>query len=174
MLLEGKSLAFYEWEGDVNGLLDGVRRSINGLAEGWSREQKDHCLQETEASFKARYRPAPRCSTVPRCRRRSSSSSCRAEGGECGAAGRRPVARPSCAPLPFARSRPAPPFAPAAVLGSHHELHVGHALTRRSHQLSVSGRARESERNRVASGEGGVVPTRPAHYVRAVAATRRP
>jgi len=52
MLLEGKSLAFYEWEGDVNGLLDGVRRSINGLAEGWSREQKDHCLQETEASFK--------------------------------------------------------------------------------------------------------------------------
>jgi hypothetical protein len=93
MLLEGKSLAFYEWEGDVNGLLDGVRRSINGLAEGWSREQKDHCLQETEASFKARHTaPAPRCSTAPRCRRRRSSN-CRAEGGECSAAGRRPVAR---------------------------------------------------------------------------------
>jgi hypothetical protein len=29
-----------------------VRESINALAETWTREQKDHCLQETEASFK--------------------------------------------------------------------------------------------------------------------------
>jgi heme oxygenase len=29
-----------------------VREAINALAETWSREQKDHCLQETEASFK--------------------------------------------------------------------------------------------------------------------------
>jgi hypothetical protein len=29
-----------------------VRVKINALSEGWSREQKDHCLAETEASFK--------------------------------------------------------------------------------------------------------------------------
>ncbi len=29
-----------------------VRKSINVMAEGWSPEQKEHCLAETEASFK--------------------------------------------------------------------------------------------------------------------------
>lgn len=32
-------------------LLDGVRASINGIAEGWTREQRDACLQETPATF---------------------------------------------------------------------------------------------------------------------------
>lgn len=52
MLLDGKALEFYQWQGDVQELLEGVRKSINGLAEGWSAPQKQHCLEETEASFK--------------------------------------------------------------------------------------------------------------------------
>ena len=50
-VLDGWTGAFYEWEGDVKQLLDGVRASINGIAEWWSREEKDACLQETPATF---------------------------------------------------------------------------------------------------------------------------
>lgn len=52
MLLGGHELQFYQYQGDIKELLQGVRDSIDGLAETWTREQKDHCLQETEASFK--------------------------------------------------------------------------------------------------------------------------
>lgn len=53
MLLGGKELAFYEYQGgDVNTLLDGVRASLNKLAEGWTAEQKEHCLKETADAFK--------------------------------------------------------------------------------------------------------------------------
>ncbi|KAL6754134.1 putative heme oxygenase HO1 [Haematococcus lacustris] len=52
MLLDKHTLAFYQWSGDVAALLDAVRVKINSLAEGWSREQKDHCLAETQESFK--------------------------------------------------------------------------------------------------------------------------
>lgn len=52
MILDGKELAFYQWNGDVNEHLDGVRRTINLLAESWTPEQKEHCLQETSNSFK--------------------------------------------------------------------------------------------------------------------------
>lgn len=52
MLLGGHELGFYEYEGDVSTLLDNVRVNLNELAEGWSREQKDHCLQETADAFK--------------------------------------------------------------------------------------------------------------------------
>merc|ERR1712039_92408 len=51
-LLDGKQLAFYEYEGNMGELLEGVRTNIDATAEGWSREQKDHCLEETEKSFK--------------------------------------------------------------------------------------------------------------------------
>lgn len=51
MLLGGKALAFYEYEGDVNSLLDGVRASLNELAQGWSSEQKERCLKETADAF---------------------------------------------------------------------------------------------------------------------------
>lgn len=51
MILDSKSLNFYEYEGDVTNHLDAVRRSINNLSEGWTREQKDHCLAATESSF---------------------------------------------------------------------------------------------------------------------------
>eukprot|EP00882_Tetradesmus_deserticola_P004021 GHRQ01004248.1.p1 GENE.GHRQ01004248.1~~GHRQ01004248.1.p1 ORF type:complete len:263 (+),score=79.28 GHRQ01004248.1:105-893(+) len=51
MLLDGKELKFYQYSGDVAELLDGVRASINELAEQWTREQKDHCLRETADAF---------------------------------------------------------------------------------------------------------------------------
>jgi len=51
-LLDGKTLKFYEWEGDVKEHLARVRERINEGAEGWTREEKDKCLEETELSFK--------------------------------------------------------------------------------------------------------------------------
>jgi heme oxygenase len=54
-ILGGKDLAFYRYGGpggDVAPLLDAVRESINGLAEGWTDAQKARCLEETSASFK--------------------------------------------------------------------------------------------------------------------------
>jgi len=52
MLLDGQSLKFYQYDGEVQDLLDDVRRKINALAETWTPEQKSHCLEETENSFK--------------------------------------------------------------------------------------------------------------------------
>lgn len=52
MLLDGKELEFYNYETDYKELLDVVRSSLNTVAEGWTAEQKKHCLEETEASFK--------------------------------------------------------------------------------------------------------------------------
>ncbi|KAL9242436.1 hypothetical protein vseg_016431 [Gypsophila vaccaria] len=52
MLLNKKELEFYKWDGDLPELLQNVRDKLNKVAEGWSREEKDHCLEETEKSFK--------------------------------------------------------------------------------------------------------------------------
>lgn len=52
MLLDGQSLKFYQYDGEVQELLDDVRRKINELSESWTPEQKAHCLEETEQSFK--------------------------------------------------------------------------------------------------------------------------
>jgi len=57
MLLGGKQLQFYQYEGDMNSMMDGVRANLNELAESWTREQKDHCLQETADAFKVRQTP---------------------------------------------------------------------------------------------------------------------
>jgi heme oxygenase len=51
MILDRKQLQFYQYQGDVKELLSKVRDSINEVAEGWSREQKDKCLNETEKAF---------------------------------------------------------------------------------------------------------------------------
>ncbi|KAK9141706.1 hypothetical protein Syun_011106 [Stephania yunnanensis] len=51
-ILEKKELEFYKWEGDLSQLLQNVRDKLNKVAESWSREEKDHCLEETEKSFK--------------------------------------------------------------------------------------------------------------------------
>ncbi|KAI8473643.1 MAG: heme oxygenase-like protein [Monoraphidium minutum] len=52
MILDNAELEFYKYDGEVGALLDAVRVKINELAEGWSRDQKDHCLKETTATFK--------------------------------------------------------------------------------------------------------------------------
>lgn len=54
MLLEGRTLHFYQWEkGDVDKeLLPALRSQIDAKAAGWNREQKDACLAQTADSFK--------------------------------------------------------------------------------------------------------------------------
>ncbi|KAJ0921264.1 putative Heme oxygenase (biliverdin-producing) [Helianthus annuus] len=51
-ILNGKELEFYKWDGDLSQLLQNVREKLNKVAENWTRDEKNHCLQETEKSFK--------------------------------------------------------------------------------------------------------------------------
>ncbi|CAM8931756.1 unnamed protein product [Rhodiola kirilowii] len=51
-ILNNKDLEFYKWDGDLSQLLQNVRDKLNKVAESWSREEKNHCLEETEKSFK--------------------------------------------------------------------------------------------------------------------------
>ncbi|KAL3629572.1 Heme oxygenase 1 [Castilleja foliolosa] len=51
-ILNGKELEFYKWDGDLSQLLQNVRDKLNIVAENWIRDEKDHCLEETEKSFK--------------------------------------------------------------------------------------------------------------------------
>ncbi|KAK1299388.1 hypothetical protein QJS10_CPB14g01052 [Acorus calamus] len=51
-ILDNKELEFYKWDGELSQLLQNVREKLNRVAEGWSREEKNHCLDETEKSFK--------------------------------------------------------------------------------------------------------------------------
>ncbi|XP_047338863.1 heme oxygenase 1, chloroplastic-like [Impatiens glandulifera] len=52
-LLDNKQLEFYKWkDDDLSSLLQNVREKLNRVAESWSREEKNHCLEETEKSFK--------------------------------------------------------------------------------------------------------------------------
>lgn len=51
-ILDGRELEFYKWEGDLRQLLQNVREKLNEVANDWSREEKNHCLEETEKSFK--------------------------------------------------------------------------------------------------------------------------
>ncbi|KAG6473818.1 heme oxygenase 1, chloroplastic-like [Zingiber officinale] len=51
-ILDNKELAFYKWDGNLSELLQNVRNKLNKVASNWSREEKDHCLEETEKSFK--------------------------------------------------------------------------------------------------------------------------
>lgn len=47
-----QALAFYAYPaGEMGDLLAVVREKINGVAEGWSAKQKEHCLAETSRSF---------------------------------------------------------------------------------------------------------------------------
>jgi len=52
MLLDGRELEFYKWDGELPQLLSAVKDDLNKVAEEWTREQKNHCLKETETSFK--------------------------------------------------------------------------------------------------------------------------
>ncbi|OIV96176.1 hypothetical protein TanjilG_14853 [Lupinus angustifolius] len=51
-ILNKKELEFYKWDGDLSQLLQNVRDKLNKVAEEWSKEEKNHCLEETEKSFK--------------------------------------------------------------------------------------------------------------------------
>ncbi|KAL4297350.1 hypothetical protein GQ457_12G023770 [Hibiscus cannabinus] len=51
-ILDNKELEFYKWDGDLSQLLQNVRDKLNRVAESWTREEKNHCLEETEKSFK--------------------------------------------------------------------------------------------------------------------------
>ncbi|GMP60119.1 hypothetical protein CsSME_00023124 [Camellia sinensis var. sinensis] len=51
-ILNNKELEFYKWNGNLSQLLQNVREKLNSVAESWTREEKDHCLEETEKSFK--------------------------------------------------------------------------------------------------------------------------
>ncbi|KAJ0091061.1 hypothetical protein Patl1_13091 [Pistacia atlantica] len=51
-ILDNKELEFYKWDGELSQLLQNVRDKLNKVAESWTREQKNHCLDETEKSFK--------------------------------------------------------------------------------------------------------------------------
>lgn len=50
-ILNKKELEFYKWEGNLSQLLQNVRNKLNEVASSWTREEKDHCLDETEKSF---------------------------------------------------------------------------------------------------------------------------
>ncbi|KAL6223895.1 hypothetical protein ACLB2K_002752 [Fragaria x ananassa] len=52
MILNKKDLEFYKWDGELSQLLQNVREKLNKVAESWTREEKNHCLEETEKSFK--------------------------------------------------------------------------------------------------------------------------
>eukprot|EP00873_Tetraselmis_striata_P042604 jgi/Tetstr1/462868/TSEL_007817.t1 len=52
MCLDGAELEFYKYEGDLTEMLEAVRGDINALAEAWTQEQKQRCLDETMNSFK--------------------------------------------------------------------------------------------------------------------------
>ncbi|KAI3801854.1 hypothetical protein L1987_29971 [Smallanthus sonchifolius] len=51
-ILNGKELEFYKWDGDLSHLLQNVREKLNRVAENWTTDEKNRCLQETERSFK--------------------------------------------------------------------------------------------------------------------------
>ncbi|OMO60758.1 heme oxygenase-like protein [Corchorus capsularis] len=52
-ILNNKVLEFYKWDaGELSQLLQNVRDKLNKVAEKWNREEKNHCLEETEKSFK--------------------------------------------------------------------------------------------------------------------------
>ncbi|KAJ4808769.1 Heme oxygenase [Rhynchospora pubera] len=50
-ILNKKQLEFYKWEGSLSQLLQSARIKLNHVSSGWSREEKNHCLEETEKSF---------------------------------------------------------------------------------------------------------------------------
>ncbi|KAG7649955.1 Heme oxygenase 4 [Arabidopsis thaliana] len=51
-ILDKKELEFYKWDGQLSELLQNVSEELNKVAELWTREEKNHCLEETEKSFK--------------------------------------------------------------------------------------------------------------------------
>ncbi|XP_054781298.1 heme oxygenase 1, chloroplastic-like [Prosopis cineraria] len=51
-ILNNKVLEFYKWDGQLSQMLQGVRDKLDKVSEGWTREEKNRCLEETEKSFR--------------------------------------------------------------------------------------------------------------------------
>jgi len=53
LLLDGETLEFYKWRsGDVNELKTETKARIEEIAQDWSREEQDNCVNETASAFK--------------------------------------------------------------------------------------------------------------------------
>lgn len=52
LLLEGTTLKFYQWEGDVKELLDATKSKIDVIANSWDADEKQACLEETMNCFR--------------------------------------------------------------------------------------------------------------------------
>lgn len=51
-LLQGKTLKFYQWDGDLKQMQELVLRNIDNIAKHWSEAEKEVCKTETMACFK--------------------------------------------------------------------------------------------------------------------------
>ncbi|CAI9111742.1 OLC1v1012049C1 [Oldenlandia corymbosa var. corymbosa] len=51
-LLNKEELEFYKWDDELAQLLQNVKNKLNQVAQSWTREEKNQCLEETEKSFK--------------------------------------------------------------------------------------------------------------------------
>mmetsp|Transcript_2665 Transcript_2665/g.5507 ORF Transcript_2665/g.5507 Transcript_2665/m.5507 type:complete len:310 (+) Transcript_2665:108-1037(+) len=52
LLLDGETLKFYQWEGDVKALLERTSGAIDALARSWTESERQACVDETAAAFK--------------------------------------------------------------------------------------------------------------------------
>jgi len=52
LLLSGKTLSFYQWEGDVRTTMGEVKGAIDEMAEGWTDGEREACLDETGNTFR--------------------------------------------------------------------------------------------------------------------------
>ena len=52
LLLDRKTLEFYKWDGDLNEIKGAVKESIEQMAQGWTREQRDMCVDATMDAFR--------------------------------------------------------------------------------------------------------------------------
>ncbi|GJY58789.1 heme oxygenase 1, chloroplastic-like protein [Tanacetum coccineum] len=46
-ILIGKELEFYKWDGNLPQLLQNLRDKLNKIAHDWTRDEKNHCRDET-------------------------------------------------------------------------------------------------------------------------------
>lgn len=49
--LNNKVLRFYQWDGDVEIMLDKTRHILDRIVASWSVEEKQHCINETKLAF---------------------------------------------------------------------------------------------------------------------------
>ena len=52
LLLDKKTLEFYQWDGDLNEVKATVKGNIEKMAADWSREEKDMCINATKDAFR--------------------------------------------------------------------------------------------------------------------------